>query len=71
MFAKFVGIEISLKTTYFERGGKAFCENDYFELFSPRCAYCNGPIRDVVLHNNTFNNSCLEMRPRSQQNVPS
>lgn len=33
---------------YFERGGKAFCENDYFELFSPKCAYCNGPIREVI-----------------------
>lgn len=35
------------KQPYFERGGKAFCENDYFELFSPRCAYCQGPIRNV------------------------
>lgn len=31
---------------FFERGGKAYCENDYHDLFSPRCAYCNGPIRD-------------------------
>lgn len=36
------------RESYFERGGKAFCESDYFELFSPRCAYCNGPIRDVI-----------------------
>ncbi|KAH7730483.1 LIM domain containing protein [Aphelenchoides avenae] len=32
---------------FFERGGKAYCENDYHDLFSPRCAYCNGPIKDA------------------------
>uniref|UniRef100_A0A914VYC2 LIM zinc-binding domain-containing protein n=1 Tax=Plectus sambesii TaxID=2011161 RepID=A0A914VYC2_9BILA len=31
---------------FFERSGKAYCENDYHNLFSPRCAYCNGPIKD-------------------------
>uniref|UniRef100_A0AC34FL83 LIM zinc-binding domain-containing protein n=1 Tax=Panagrolaimus sp. ES5 TaxID=591445 RepID=A0AC34FL83_9BILA len=31
---------------FFERGGKAYCENDYHDLYSPRCAYCNGPIKD-------------------------
>uniref|UniRef100_A0A915CD47 LIM zinc-binding domain-containing protein n=1 Tax=Parascaris univalens TaxID=6257 RepID=A0A915CD47_PARUN len=31
---------------FFERGGKAYCENDYHDIFSPRCAYCNGPIKD-------------------------
>ncbi|KAM3723617.1 Paxillin [Dirofilaria immitis] len=31
---------------FFERGGKAYCENDYHNMFSPRCAYCNGPIKD-------------------------
>ncbi|VDN04746.1 unnamed protein product [Thelazia callipaeda] len=31
---------------FFERGGKAYCENDYHDMFSPRCAYCNGPIKD-------------------------
>ncbi|KAI6173595.1 Paxillin [Aphelenchoides besseyi] len=41
---------------YFERGGKAYCEEDYFDLFSPRCAYCNGPIREKCVHalNKTF-----------------
>lgn len=34
---------------FFERAGKAYCENDYHDLFSPRCAYCNGPIRDVFI----------------------
>ncbi|CAB0035868.1 unnamed protein product [Trichogramma brassicae] len=31
---------------FFEREGKPYCENDYHNLFSPRCAYCNGPILD-------------------------
>nr|XP_023025601.1 paxillin-like [Leptinotarsa decemlineata] len=31
---------------FFEREGKPFCEPDYHNLFSPRCAYCNGPILD-------------------------
>ncbi|XP_017775379.1 PREDICTED: paxillin isoform X3 [Nicrophorus vespilloides] len=31
---------------FFERDGKPYCENDYHNLFSPRCAYCNGPILD-------------------------
>lgn len=32
---------------FFEREGKPYCEPDYHNLFSPRCAYCNGPILDV------------------------
>lgn len=31
---------------FFERDGKPYCEVDYHNLFSPRCAYCNGPILD-------------------------
>ncbi|KFD66085.1 hypothetical protein M514_00767 [Trichuris suis] len=31
---------------FYERSGCAYCENDYHNLFSPRCAYCNGPIKD-------------------------
>ncbi|XP_013384961.1 leupaxin isoform X2 [Lingula anatina] len=31
---------------FFERDGQPFCEQDYHQLFSPRCAYCNGPILD-------------------------
>ncbi|XP_065611148.1 leupaxin isoform X3 [Cyrtonyx montezumae] len=34
---------------YFERGGQAYCEEDYHQAFSPRCAYCAGPIREKVL----------------------
>uniref|UniRef100_A0A1I7XGA8 LIM domain protein n=1 Tax=Heterorhabditis bacteriophora TaxID=37862 RepID=A0A1I7XGA8_HETBA len=32
---------------FFERNGKAYCEEDYHNQFSPRCAECNGPIKDV------------------------
>ncbi|XP_078035803.1 paxillin isoform X6 [Augochlora pura] len=31
---------------FFEREGQPYCESDYHNLFSPRCAYCNGPILD-------------------------
>ncbi|NXS58192.1 LPXN protein, partial [Brachypteracias leptosomus] len=34
---------------FFERGGQAYCEEDYHQVFSPRCAYCAGPIREVRL----------------------
>ncbi|KAI6189722.1 hypothetical protein M3Y97_00039400 [Aphelenchoides bicaudatus] len=37
------GDEIGHKN-FFERSGKAYCEKDYHDLFSPRCSYCNGPI---------------------------
>jgi len=30
--------------SFFERDGQPYCEEDYHNLFSPRCAYCNGPI---------------------------
>ena len=33
---------------FFERDGQPYCEPDYHHLFSPRCAYCNGPILDVT-----------------------
>ena len=32
---------------FFERNGKAYCEEDYHNMFSPRCAGCNGAIKDV------------------------
>lgn len=38
---------------FFERDGLPYCEPDYHNLFSPRCAYCNGAILDV----------CTECRP--------
>ncbi|KFO87316.1 Leupaxin, partial [Buceros rhinoceros silvestris] len=34
---------------FFDRGGQAYCEEDYHQTFSPRCAYCAGPIREKVL----------------------
>lgn len=32
---------------FFERDNEPYCETDYHNIFSPRCAYCNGPILDV------------------------
>jgi len=32
---------------FFERDTLPYCERDYYLLFSPRCASCNGPIFDV------------------------
>ncbi|XP_064186510.1 leupaxin [Anguilla rostrata] len=34
---------------FFERDGKPYCEKDYQNLFSPRCAYCKGPILQNIL----------------------
>jgi paxillin len=31
---------------FFERDNQPYCEQDYHNLFSPRCGYCNGPILD-------------------------
>ncbi|NXV74558.1 LPXN protein, partial [Atlantisia rogersi] len=32
---------------FFERDRQAYCEEDYHQAFSPRCAYCASPIREV------------------------
>lgn len=34
-------------TDFFERDGRPYCDKDYHQLFSPRCAYCQGPILHV------------------------
>uniref|UniRef100_A0A8C7YQU2 Leupaxin n=1 Tax=Oryzias sinensis TaxID=183150 RepID=A0A8C7YQU2_9TELE len=36
-------------TGFFERDGKPYCHKDYHEMFSPRCAYCKGPIMQNIL----------------------
>lgn len=35
--------------TFFERDGQPYCDKDYQQLFSPRCAYCKGPIVQNIL----------------------
>ncbi|KJH51006.1 LIM domain protein [Dictyocaulus viviparus] len=39
------GLELGNRN-FFERNGRAYCEEDYHNHFSPRCASCNGPIKD-------------------------
>lgn len=39
---------------FFERDGKPYCEKDYQNLFSPRCAYCKGPITQVTRNMSLF-----------------
>ncbi|KAF7236012.1 Leupaxin [Varanus komodoensis] len=34
---------------FYERDGKAYCQEDYHQLFSPRCAYCTAPIQGKIL----------------------
>ncbi|KAM6460635.1 leupaxin isoform 2-T2 [Liasis olivaceus] len=34
---------------FYERDNKAYCQEDYHQLFSPRCAYCTAPIREKIL----------------------
>lgn len=32
---------------FYERDSKAYCPEDYHQLFAPRCAYCTSPIKEV------------------------
>ncbi|XP_059196646.1 leupaxin [Centropristis striata] len=42
--------KMELSTTgFFEREGRPYCDKDYHQLFSPRCAYCKGPIMQNIL----------------------
>ncbi|TKS74539.1 Leupaxin [Collichthys lucidus] len=42
--------KMELSTTgFFEREGRPYCDKDYHELFSPRCAYCKGAIIQNIL----------------------
>ncbi|XP_053141212.1 leupaxin [Hemicordylus capensis] len=34
---------------FFERDSKAYCQEDYHQLFTPRCAYCTAPIHEKIL----------------------
>ncbi|XP_011613070.2 leupaxin [Takifugu rubripes] len=36
-------------TGFFERDGRPYCNKDYHQLFSHRCAYCKGPILHNIL----------------------
>lgn len=32
---------------FFEKNGLPYCEDDFHKLFSPKCAGCQRPIKDV------------------------
>lgn len=36
-------------SNFYERDNQAYCEQDYHNLFAPRCAYCSGPIVDKCI----------------------
>ncbi|XP_039186350.1 transforming growth factor beta-1-induced transcript 1 protein [Crotalus tigris] len=36
-------------SNFFEKDGAPYCERDYFQLFSPRCGFCNEPILDKMV----------------------
>ncbi|TDH08469.1 hypothetical protein EPR50_G00098120 [Perca flavescens] len=45
-----VACKTELSTTgFFERDDQPYCDKDYHQLFSPRCAYCKGPIVQNIL----------------------
>ncbi|CAJ0943162.1 unnamed protein product, partial [Mesorhabditis belari] len=46
---------------FFERNGKAYCEDDYHNAFSPRCHGCNQAIRDrcVTAMGKNFHMQCF------------
>ncbi|XP_008291470.1 leupaxin isoform X1 [Stegastes partitus] len=45
-----VACKAELSTTgFFERDGRPYCDKDYHQLFSPRCAYCKGPIMQNIV----------------------
>ncbi|XP_041646729.1 leupaxin [Cheilinus undulatus] len=45
-----VACKMELSTTgFFEREGRPYCDQCYHKLFSPRCAYCKGPIMKNIL----------------------
>ncbi|XP_077789033.1 leupaxin [Podarcis muralis] len=42
------GKEVS-SIPFYERDSKAYCPEDYHDLFSPHCAYCAAPIKEKIL----------------------
>ncbi|CAF0990800.1 unnamed protein product [Brachionus calyciflorus] len=46
---------------FYEKNMKPYCEQDYFDLFSPKCAACSNPILDKMLTalSKTWHVSCF------------
>ncbi|XP_069704768.1 paxillin-like [Periplaneta americana] len=36
-------------TTFFERDEQPYCQNDYYNMFAPKCADCNKPITETAV----------------------
>ncbi|XP_009319330.1 PREDICTED: leupaxin [Pygoscelis adeliae] len=49
VYRSFLFSQMLGRQPFCERGGRAYCEEDYHQAFSPRCAYCANPIREKVL----------------------
>lgn len=45
-------------SAFYEQDGKAYCEEDYHRLFSPRCSVCNEPMRGTYSVNLWGNSYC-------------
>ena len=66
---------------FLEMDGKAYCEDDYNELFGPKCAFCMKPITDTCINavgrtyhpDHFYCNSCgIELRGKvSSLPIPS
>lgn len=54
---------------FFERDGFPYCEPDYHNLFSPRCAYCNGAILDVMKNKKKLSSSQIYINLIFYRNV--
>jgi len=37
-------------TSFFEKDSSPYCEKCFHDFFSPKCAYCDGPIRDKCIN---------------------
>jgi hypothetical protein len=46
---------------FLERDGKAYCEEDYYNMFAPKCASCDQPITDEVVTalGKSFHSTCF------------
>ncbi|KAI3641106.1 hypothetical protein MIR68_000836 [Amoeboaphelidium protococcarum] len=48
-------------TSFLEKDGKAYCEEDYYSMFAPKCATCDKPIMEEVVSalGKSFHSDCF------------